>query len=449
MKTRITALLKNNFIFIAASVLMLLLFCGIRISVDDSLTLNEAMGYNLKELILRICQDYQYQSSRIIVNGVIWFTLKYAVSVWPALNAIAFFVLFCALRELFTDERTVSGDLIIVSCTFMLPFIQLSSSGWMVATMTEVWPVIAGIVALIPIKRRINEEAISVPKMLLFCVAMIYACNFELVMAFLLGTYTVYTVYILIKRKKDISIFILWAISVLSAIFIVTTPGNHNRVDVATGHWFPDFGSLSLIDKIDLGLSSTLRQIVFGNTALWALLCLLIMIVIWKRDKELSGRIFSAIPFTAVLLGLFGEKLSQNAYSLTEEVPRTGTINVFESWDISALIKLTIYLLITFLVSYFICEITVYKKQLFYTIIPLVFSVLGRMTLGFSPTVWASDLRTFFAVYILLLGMVIVINDIMRKQKLFAGNKISILYALMIVAGAINYIDSFLYIYNS
>ena len=121
-------------------------------------------------------------------------------------------------------------------------------------------------------------------------------------------------------------------------------------------------------------------------------------ILIWKKYEDNVIRLVSLIPSVVVIsLNCFENiinKLFPKLSCLKENVSRYGMINSINCRDIDVFIR---FMVVTMIIIFMVVEIFLLADNIEEFIVPTVLIIAGmlsRISIGFSPTIWASGYRT-------------------------------------------------------
>jgi hypothetical protein len=223
----------------------------------------------------------------------------------------------------------------------------------------------------------------------------------------------------------------MFFIIILEFLNVYLCPGNHLRYYHEISTWFPDYYKLTLVNKIDLGISVLFYRILllysFVNLVFFGILG----IYIYSITKKKFSTLLSFIPLIIlVILGLMNLMGYMSFIQFINfGITKYGLLN---SNLEHIIIIYGIYAIITLSVMYSLIKIYKYgdKRVSFAVFCLLILGFSSQMMRGFSPTVWASGQRWevyyYFAVvvasYILSIGLLNRYDDFknwLMNQKLW------------------------------
>jgi len=384
-----------------------------------------------------IRSKYEEWSSRIFINIMTLIMGKLPHSIWILIDCLmtvlAAWSISCLTEEVFYDtadrnrrkmlenqrieQEEQRKNLFLIALFLLYPFSHMATAGWKATTVTYWWALACGLYAMLPISRWLKEERIKGWEYPLFLLAVLYGANQEQMSAVLTGIYSCvlfYAVYMGKRKRKSGSFWflcILFLISLISFFSALFCPGNGVRAGDETATWFADYGRLSFIHKMEMGVSSAGYELFYnGNLCFLILSGLLFWMVISKYQEKEYG-IISAIPFvislitgplfpvvTAVLPGLQKWKTSLTSY---------GTITVENYTESSSYLPfIGIFFSIgCVLITFYLIYEKSWKTGAMCAIFLIGFA--SRAVMGFSPTVWASSYRTYLFLYMSMLVLAV------------------------------------------
>ena len=320
------------------------------------------------------------------------------------------------------NENKNENMIMLIAMILIYPIMQMNSAGWAATTINYMWPLATGLFALIPIRKIWDGEKIKFWQYPLYVFALIFAANQEQVCAILLGTYLLFTILMIIKNKKIHPFMIIQTLLVIaSLIFILTCPGNAIRTESEIRDNFKDFGMLTILDKIGVGLTSTMGLIIDKGNIVFALMTILIAIYVFSNYKEKLYRVVSLIPVFSIL-GLCYFKTNVVAifpfFGTLKELIREEQI-MLTAANCNNLFNV---IPIIFASVNFICiimSLLLIFKNLKNNVALLVFLVglASRLIMGFSPTVFVSGERTMlFLDFSMIIVAILVWQELIKKN---------------------------------
>ena len=386
---------------------------------------------------------YNTWTSRIILEIITCFILTKPAIFWILLNTIMTTLIGYSIMKIFVNDD--NKNLIWMTLCFVLiyPIFTVSSSGWGVGSIVYSWTLASLIFSMIPIKKIYFGENIKKYMYPIYSIALIFACNQEQSCIVAFGIYFIFTILLIIKNKKKINTYLLLQclLIIISLIFIATCPGNYARKSEEIATYYIDFEMLNFFDKFSLGLTSTVTTLLTKENLVFFVFSLLTSVYIFRKYKNVLYRAFALIPLVSVLvLGIF-KNLVCGVY------PYFNTFYEMIILD-KPMLNAASYLqpinYLSLLLSFAILGSTMLNILLIFknlknnlAIVIYVIGVISRVAMGFSPTVFASEERTFiFLEFALLIICILIWKEFQKetdKSPVKARNWLQTFFAVLAV----------------
>jgi hypothetical protein len=288
----------------------------------------------------------------------------------------------------------------------MYPFFHMGSAGWATTTVIYLWPLSLAAYALGGMARWMRGERLSWHRWLLYAISAVFGCNNELIAIMVLAAGIAGLIYAVDNKKRLAVPALAIVLPAGSLAFVLTAPGNSVRMASETLKWMPVFPDLSLLDKIRIGVVSTMEHFVSIPNAVLFLFLLLIAIHVYRDNSSFIKRAVGVMPLLIqVVYGAYFslEKLffTKNfGYSIPDILPESMTGVLFQALMILSFAAMV--LCVAFLLTWILHD----KRKLILYLLALGAGLAARLSLSFSPTVQASGTRTYILVYIVLLAMI-------------------------------------------
>ena len=437
---------REDLVFLIVSVLFGIIMSFAKMGGDDAAIINAMHNFSIMDAWQQEKLNWVRWSSRILVNFVNRCMLGLPHWIWSFYLAISMFVLLKALSELFVKNNKKFCNLFIVCIVLMMPWQQLSTAGWICTTGTYFGPVAFGIMGLVPIAKCYKKIRCSLLETIFYAVCLIYGTNIEQMMVIAVGCYTVAVIYFVLKKRNAKLIFANFCVTMMSVVNFLRCPGNSSRQLSEEATWFPTFSMLNKVDKVDIGLFTTLRNIFLDNSFLFILIIIITMSFI--ANKKYVGKNYKYIAFfptiALMLLGPFKNFLMlffPHISGIYSEWSEYGLFTVDNAKGISAyaiylilMIMLLSILLLIILVSNSIEDLIVYV-----TILAL--GLISRIAIGLSPTIYVSGTRTFEVFYmcIIIVGVKVFAENIVVEKM--NAKTVNILEMMMVFSIVISFVE--------
>ena len=320
-----------------------------------------------------------------------------------------------SISRLFVKKETRKFlNPVFVLLILCYPINVMGSAGWAATTANYMWPLATLLYALIPIRKAFEGEKIRPWEYPLYVLALIYSGNMEQSCAILVGTYLLFTIIYIVKNKKvNKFMCVMSVLAILSMIFILTTPGNYARQESEIAESFPDWATLNFFDKVSLGFTVTMGNIIENYNLPFFILSLCTCVYIITKYKEPLYRAIASIP--VISFAVLGP-LSSISYKFFHFFNSFTTMLTDEAVILNAANSNNIYFALPLAFSIFVLgslmlSIMLVFKNLKNSLPTLIFLIgfASRMIMGFSPTVFSSSIRTliFFEFAMLIVSLLI------------------------------------------
>ena len=406
----------------------------------DDIIVADNMPDTFSELISNIdLLTYENWSSRVLVNPLIWIVSFFGVPVWMVLDILVMLFIFWGINRLLLKGKDIKFAYITLLVLLAFPFYIDVTVGWVVTTMTYLWPLAAIIGACFTIRNYFDGKRTGGFQAVISVILTLYATNKEELSVMMFVVFLTMLV-ISVKEKKISYVFLMqWLVSAGELVFHLTSRDNQARA-VSKGINF------SFLDKIELGFSGAIIHLFddFSFMTLW--LCLFLVIGVCIISKKISYILISVIPLAVWIINCFGEEkqlfglYDREIYSFEFAGPLVvseGKYNGLSPW-LSLLVAIILIACITASVVFIFGK----DKKTILLVSLLAGGFGGRMTAGFSELGWMPLSRTFTFFYFAMVIIIMLIADECinklkaRKQDAFIG----LLIGIAMLSVAINII---------
>lgn len=408
---------SDYFPFLVLTLIMIIMHSYLNYNYGDDLWFKSILieqNYSIFDYI-----DWRYHtwSSRLIIETLMIGILNLDVWVWRLLNVSIVLLICYSISRIFILENKRRNNWVIVGLFCLYPFTQLTSAGWVATTMNYLWPLGLGLFSMIPIAKYVRNQTINKIEMFVYTSALIIACNVEQMAAILTVVYFIFLIYILYIKNNCRYLLFQFIIAISSLIFILTCPGNAVRKSAETITWFPDYEMLDIIDKLRIGVFSTLTHFLNYPNLVITLFASILAILVWiKMDRKLIYRLVGLIPLLAcIFLGwipyLINYFLDFNNkyYSFIEKL----ITYTYDTTNINSYIMM--FILILSFLSFIVCIIFIFKdsQKLWIILLTLGAGFVSRVVIAFSPTIYVSgDRPSIYLYFSIIITLLLLINEL-------------------------------------
>ncbi len=385
-------------------------------------------------------------ASRVLVNFFANVLIVSPNIIWQICMGASMYIMMRSLTVIFKIENK-SSALFVCFITMLLPWQIYKTAGWIAASATYFIAVAVGVAAFIPIARAYRSEKTSVAENIFCTLALVFAANIEQVMAVALGIYLIADIYFIVTKKFRPILGIQLLVCVISAVYTFLCPGNEARNALETPTWFPTFPQLDTIDKIDIGLFSTLNSLFVSDIQPFVIAVALVLTYLgFRKYKDAFYRVIFVLPSALlILLGPAYDGLTVNIFPFIQKesanISEMGLVTPSNIGSLSSLYSIALMLGILMLILVCVILISDSVFNLISNIIILGAGLASRVAMGFSPTVYASSTRTFSVLYFCMLVFAVKIFTENTQKKDLSQRELSffsILLPLVIIFSFVN-----------
>lgn len=426
-------------------VLQLIMIITIKpIRYDDAFYIEAITGVPILGFVT---ERYFNWTSRVIIESTLGFIFRYSKYIWTFGTIFMVTLIGYSISKIFVrKEIKKEMNMMIMWLVILYPFERMSSAGWAATTVNYIWPMALGLYSLISIKCAWNKKKINFFQGIVFSLATIYACNQEQCCAILFATYLIFTIILTIRDKVKVSpfMYLQTILAIVSIIFILTNPGNAARKQDEIVAYFPEYNSVTLIDKLVLGITVTMGELLVNYSVTFAVFSFMLLIYTWYNYKDRLIRGISAIPLTATLALSYFSSFTENTFItikwIRENFVKEERIITADKYTyLGNYTELVISLVVIF--SIIICLLLIFKKLK--NALPVyVFGagLVSRLIMGFTPTLYVSTNRTFIIMeFACIICTLLIWQEFITKADKKYKTKI---YNVIVWTSIIQYISS-------
>lgn len=379
---------------------------------------------------------YNTWSSRTVIEALCVLFVK-NIFFWKITNIAIFCLLAYSLYEL-SHKSSLYGVYILL---LLYPLTEMASAGWIATMMNYLWPLSFGFYSLIIINRLSNKLNVYWYEIFLSYLALMIGISNEQYCVVHLAMLIIYSILFILNKCSHKYLWIYaghYIITIANLIYILICPGNHRRNAEEVSNWMKDFYEKSIFDKLIDGFESTISTLLSSSNILFLIFSIFICICIWKKSKTQIIRIIGGIPMTITLFISLGNINSNGYFSSAVSLIKNNSGVTAENWmKFSNYIPIVLYVCIMgcIIISFFFIFdnfIQCLECSFFF-----ILAIASRVILGFSPTLFASNHRTFLFCYglliLIMLKMYASICSIFSKKELQSGKYAITFLTIMII----------------
>ena len=386
---------------------------------------------------------YETWTGRMISEGLMHLFFNQDLWIWRIVNAGMITALPISLVFI---KKKITGSIKMIDFWFTLLFyllIDIKTFGysciWITGSMNYLWPAVCGVTALLAVASEafeLEEEGVLGEKdrrkkhfyILSIPCAIIAAMSSEQ-MGAVIFSFSMIGIGSKLWQKKKVGIgMFMQAIATAGAFgFSSFAPGNALRVAASVEMYLPQFDSLSLSERffmlIQWLISSFANENAMLLTAIWFAGILLLLDRLKRerlvREKEVLTKCCLAGCIMFGVVALIGKAGIQTVCDIgidlskltgkVEFVPKAADMTMLQ-WMV--LIWWSLALVFTF---FLLWELTNGNIVILLTYLG---AIACEVILILSPTIYSSGERVFFVTGILFMGILLLLLDILQKEKL-------------------------------
>lgn len=445
--------LRSNWLLFLIYIMFFSIIIHVEIACPDDLFFNRLFNDISIQQVLGI-------NARIVSNFVAGLLTTKSLIIWKVCNPFFFILLVYSISKMIIGVnkdyiKNTSEIILFVSLTFfyLYPLVLTSSMFWLTGSYIYLWPVSLGFYSFLHYIKYSNNEKIKTWNIVLFLISAFYAAFAQEQISILLSSFSILFISyfsILKRRRFNKYLLIQTVIYICGTLFLLLFPSNYTRFQSEIMTWYPDFSNLSFFDKIFRGSIWLLNQLF--NKEKFIIIIILILLFIYNIRLNISKFkrnliiISIVLPLSILLLSCL--PLETILDKLTREIPHfhRGVFKIpFDSY-IKGFISFNIYnysfskplefFRFVFWLFYMIyipfITLIIGKNRLFkiITFLIIIAGLFSSSLMFFSPTIYASAHRVFFAMDVLL----ILLCGLLYNKTIIISNKsrlrFLILYAI-------------------
>lgn len=385
-------------VFIAYSILMLsyLIFNGKHHFSDDLWFSQKALTVDTYEWLHGRFMSW---SSRTPIEFALISTIN-RFWLWAVINSLSFGLLIASasyLSSIWKPSNAIANSFLILIIFLLMPHVTIKESIiWMTGSVNYLWPLSLMSLAYVILYNTAQSNNFSW-KYAICTSLLIFLSSFNEQIAVI--NLIVICISVGYYVNKKVSVKYLVAPSVFLAIalsIILACPGNKARYVAEMPRWFPDDGSLSMIDKVLLGVN-------LYNDQLMGLSCSIAVVVSIALTLTVKGIVARSYSAIAIIISLIPFALTSGVSSWfsspVDGVNKLDSISIASSMSFYGVTLVIAWCCVIMMAILFSGRDTGWK--LFATGLLLTASASTAM-MGLSPTIYGSGIRVLFFSYFLI-----------------------------------------------
>lgn len=396
----------NEFPFFLLFALELLAHFFMTMTIGDDIPFSEIYKTGV---LSRLSWGYENWSTRLLIEGVYYNLYRFPFGIWKMIDSSLIVLIGYSISKLFVYSNKRKNNYIIVCLILIYPLTHMVTAGWIATSANYTWAIALGLYALIPLQKLYSNNKVKWYQYVFATLALLYGSNAEQMACILWGGLVLLLVYQIWKMNvKAYHILQLFVVSGM-LIFKVTGPSNSNVVKTGAEQFFPDWFTLNFIDKLYLGFTTFAEHFLGSANMIFLVLLVTIFAGVWMKRKLPVYRIIAAIPICILsFLTIFRPLTSIFMPSLPK---------AFEGIQVSLKNFNHAAEYLPFVVYILLCVLICVSIYIFYgnhikSLIGISLfgiAMMSRIMIGFTSTVYASDMRTYAGSYFLFIILIVIL----------------------------------------
>lgn len=372
---------------------------------------------------------FQGWSSRLIIEGVLINILHLPRMVFYILNSCIFVLIYYSILKITNTENNLKCLILLIVLMFTFPIKWFASAGWYATMLNYAWPLAFGLYSLYIVSLISSHEKFTLFQKIVYLPVLLFGTNQEQLCALLFGFTFLLNVYVFYHdRKINKVILSSWIITAVVLCVHMFCPGNAIRLADEIRTIYPEFETLTTVDKLLFGVLSTFSTMVAKPIVISIMLLFSLWICAYRKKDKTLLTIMSLIFVIFISFSMITFLVSKNILSLKDGCFSTltnfillFTANITDTEITSAMyLYLLVVVLFLILILWFMYKTMNKEKALFVGVVYLA-SLMSRFILGLSPSNFCSLTRTSINMY--FFQMICIITILSKTRPLFMKNE--------------------------
>ena len=349
---------------------------------------------------------------------------------WAILDIGTSVLVFWSLEHIFNRGGSRLRSWVTVALILSYPYLDMHSAGWIPTTVGYTWTLACGLFAFTAFPRVLYGERIPAGELVILLLATVFATNDEQLAAVVVGASTVVAVVCIVRSRQVLVPALFAVVGAAEMAVALVCPGNAARSAANAAYWLPEFTDFSTAHKIYLGFADTMGRYLFRGNALFVILAVMIVLLVFVRTTSVIARVVSVVPLAAVAYGNLATLAATKWPSLATRLLLNPDLQAGEKSIWVLLIEVTV------IVCLVVSIVVIYGASLD-LLLNFVIAAGGlgsRVIMGFSPSLFASSDRTF--IYMDFAIVMLVLYGVMTHADEIAPKTRKCLFAALMLASA-------------
>lgn len=293
--------LKNICPFIILFMLMFFVHMKMSTNLGDDAMFAEILKE--KTLFMYMKELYMNINGKIFpdIMGVIFSSLPKAFFYFVS-SAMYVIIAYC-ISILFLDN-SIQAKYISVIGVLYFPVFILDSAGYIAVSTNYVWTCAMCLLALLPIRKYVNQQPLSVFSICVYTLSALYAGNQEQTSVLLCLIYICAMAAIIRQKRTREGKFVIFIglLNIMSFLFICLAPGHAARIHAYNVYHIPNWTSLDIADKLYLGFTSTISHFINQTNLPFLLFAVFLMVLVFHKCHSWLYRAIGMVPICSYIL---------------------------------------------------------------------------------------------------------------------------------------------------
>lgn len=396
--------------FIVLTIVMLVLHFNCSVLGDDVTILMQVKQKGYWEVLKWACTSwsasYLLQPIAILFLGIL------PRVAWVFFDTAMVLLIACVfsylIKEIMDFRNTRLLNWLIVLFIFCYPIRDMATAGWISTTMVYIFTFAFTALSLVPIVKIYKGQKITGLEYVVYFIVANIGANGIQSSLFVVGIYALFILERIFGKKKiEIFFIVQFLVASVWLALHLFAPGLKSR-KLGEMYWWIDYDMFDALQKLKLALATTTNNLVYSQNAVFVLLCIGITLLIWIKYKDGFYRILPIIP---LLFSLENTLATLGFYKMFAWIKREYIVWSYEyaSTHPNAVISFSagreayLPLLMQFF-AFLLIPVCIYlifgnTKKTILSVAILTIGFISRLAMAMSPTLFASNTRTFFTMY--------------------------------------------------
>ena len=227
-----------------------------------------------------------------------------------------------------------------------------------------------------------------------------------------------------IKLKKVCFWLLQMAIAVGNLIFALTCPGNFIRKQEEIGRWLKDFAQWTVVDKLVMGVNTTMHSLFDGNLVFAVFLFVLLINCFFYKKSDIKIRTVGMIPVVFLLSRTILKPIIARYFPLYNWIfDVNDKVNSMNYNKACMYFPFALYMIMIVAIVWILLNTMMNLRTGIKFVVLFASALLTRVAMGFSPTLYASKNRTFIFVEFTIIFLIVCIYS-ENEQKITDNKKV-------------------------